>query len=160
MVRQTIVVTLLSSLVVGVMSGQAQRAPATLDDLLAEVHGMRADLNQASSASVRAHLLTARMTLQELRLSSAAQQLANVRQQLAESRIRMAPSTEQIGPALETSSQILAPLRYTVQQEQARNRELRAAEVQLMRLIEAEEGRWSEFSARVADLERLAAQMR
>jgi hypothetical protein len=160
MVRQTMVVILLSTLVVGIMSGQAQRSPATLDDLVTEVRSMRAEINRAASASVRAQLLTARMTLQELRLSTAAQQLASVRQQLAESRIRMAPSTDQIKPALETNSQILAPLRYTVQQEQRRNQELRDAEAQLMRLIEADESRWSDFNARLGDLERAAAQLR
>jgi predicted nucleic acid-binding Zn-ribbon protein len=100
------------------------------------------------------------MTLQELRLSTTAQQLANIRQQLAESRIRMAPSTDQIKPALETNSQILAPLRYTVQQEQRRTQELREEEAQLLRLIESEEGRWSEFNARLADLERSLSQVR
>jgi hypothetical protein len=160
MVRQTIGVILISSLVVAITSGQTQRSPATLDDLVAEVRAMRAEINRAATASVRAQLLTARMTLQELRLSTAAQQLASVRQQLAESRIRMAPSTDQIKPALETNSQILAPLRYTVEQEQRRTRELRDAEAQLMRLIEAEEGRWSDFNARLADLERTASQLR
>src|SRR5687767_9473550 len=100
MVRQTVIVVLLSALVVGITSGQAQRPPATFDDLVAEVRSFRADMNRAASANMRAQLLTARMTLQELRLSTAAQQLANIRQQLAESRLRMAPSTDQIKPAL------------------------------------------------------------
>jgi chromosome segregation ATPase len=158
--RRTVIAVLLSLLVAGITSGQAQRPPATLDDLVTEVRSMRAEINRAASASMRAHLLTARMTLQELRLSTAAQQLATIRQQLAESRLRMAPSTDQIKPALETNSQILAPLRYTVQQEQSRNQELRAEEAQLMRLIQSEEGRWSEFNARLTDLERVLAQVR
>ena len=140
--------------VVGAVSGQSQRSPATLDDLLTEMRGMRGDINRAASASVRAELLTARVTLQELRLSTAAQQLANVRQQLAESRLRLAPSTEQIKPAMETTSQILAPLRYTVQQEQQRNRVLQNEEAALMRLIQGEENRWTEFNSRLDDLER------
>ena len=115
---------------------------------------MRGDINRAASASVRAELLTARVTLQELRLSTAAQQLANVRQQLAESRLRLAPSTEQIKPAMETTSQILAPLRYTVQQEQQRNRVLQNEEAALRRLIEDEENRWAEFNSRLDELER------
>ena len=154
MTRHTIVVALLTLVVVGVVSGQSQRSPATLDDLLTEIRGMRGDINRAASASVRAELLTARVTLQELRLSTAAQQLANVRQQLAESRLRLAPSTEQIKPAMETTSQILAPLRYTVQQEQQRNRVLQNEEAALRRLIEGEESRWAEFNSRLDELER------
>ena len=38
---------------------------------------------------------------------------------------------------METTSQILAPLRYTVQQEQQRNRVLQNEEAALMRLIQA-----------------------
>ncbi len=134
-------------------SGQAQRSPATLDELLVEIQGMRAEINRAASASLRAQLLTARVTLQELRLNTAAQQLANVRQQLAESSLRLAPSTDQIKPALETKSQMLAPLRYTVQQEQRRNRELQNEEAALTRSIEAEESRWTDFYSRLDELE-------
>jgi hypothetical protein len=145
---------LISFVVIGVVSGQAQRSPASVDDLLTEIQALRADINRASSASVRAQLVTARVTVQELRVSTAAQQLANVRQQLAESRIRLAPSTDQIKPAQETNSQILAPLRYTVQQEQRRSRDLLNEEAELMRMLDGEELRWAEFNARLDDLER------
>lgn len=145
---------LISIVIIGVVSGQSQRSPATADDLLAEIQAMRAEINRAASASIRAQLLTARVTVQELRVSTAAQQLANVRQQLAESRIRLAPSTDQIKPAQETNSQILAPLRYTVQQEQRRSRELLNEEAELTRMLDGEELRWAEFNARLDDLER------
>jgi hypothetical protein len=145
---------LISFVVIGVVSGQAQRSPASVDDLLTEIQALRADINRASSASVRAQLVTARVTVQELRVSTAAQQLANVRQQLAESRIRLAPSTDQIKPAQESNSQILAPLRYTVQQEQRRSRDLLNEEAELMRMLDGEELRWAEFNARLDDLER------
>jgi hypothetical protein len=145
---------LISFVVIGVVSGQAQRSPASVDDLLTEIQALRADINRAASASIRAQLVTARVTVQELRVSTAAQQLANVRQQLAESRIRLAPSTDQIRPAQETNSQILSPLRHTVQQEQRRSRELLNEEAELMRMLDGEELRWAEFNTRLDDLER------
>jgi hypothetical protein len=154
MSRQTIVITLSTILIAAAVYGQPQRAAATLDDLLAEVQALRAEIKRSADASIRTQLVTARMTLQEVRLSAAAQQLASVRQQLADSRLRLAPSTDQIKPALETNSQILAPLRYTLQQEQQRNRELRQEEAELSRLIESEENRWTEFNSRLDDLER------
>jgi chromosome segregation ATPase len=160
MVRHVFLALTVALLVAAGVSGQSQRSPATFDDLLSEVRGMRAEINRAASASVRAQLLTARVTLQELRLSTAAQQLANVRQQLAESRLRLAPSTDQIKSALETNSQILAPLRYTVQQEQRRTTELQNEEAELMRLIEGEESRWAEFNSRLDELERVLAATR
>jgi chromosome segregation ATPase len=158
--RAVAIGTCLAVTVVGGVAGQAQRPSATLDDLVAEVRAMRGEINRAATASMRTQLLTARMTLQELRLSTAAQQLANVRQQLADSRIRLAPSTDQIKPAMETNSQILAPLRYTVQQEQRRTQELRNEEAELMRLVESEEERWADFNARLDDVERSLSQGR
>jgi hypothetical protein len=152
--RFIICAVLISFVVIGAASGQPQRSPATVDDLLSEIQALRTEINRAASASIRAQLLTARVTVQELRVSTAAQQLANVRQQLAESRIRLAPSTDQIRPAQETSSQILAPLRHTVQQEQRRSRELMNEEAELVRMLDGEEQRWAEFNTRLDDLER------
>jgi hypothetical protein len=59
---------------------------------------------------------------------------------------------------METNSQILAPLRYTVQQEQRRTQELRNEEAELMRLVESEEDRWVDFNARLDELERSLSQ--
>jgi small-conductance mechanosensitive channel len=160
MVRQAIVVIVFSSVVVGIASGQAQRPPATLDDLVTEVRAMRAEMNRAAAASVQAQLLAARMTVHELRLSTAGQQLANARQQLAESHIRMSPYLEQLKAAPDRKSEILEPLRRTVHLEEQRNQELRDAEAQLMRLIEAGEGRSNEFNARLADLEQALSRVR
>ena len=158
--RGIVIGTCLAMIAAGGAAGQAQRPAATLDDLVAEVRAMRGEINRAATTSIRTQLLTARMTLQELRLSTAAQQLANVRQQLADSRIRLAPSTDQIRPAMETNSQILAPLRYSVQQEQRRTQELRTEETELMRLVESEESRWVDFNARLDEMERALAQER
>ena len=141
-------------ILIGAVSGQAQRAPATLDDVLLEIRGMRVEINRAATSSLRAQLLVAHMTAQEIRLMTAAQQLAGVRQQLADSRLRLAPSTDQIKPAMETNSQILAPLRHTVQEERRRNSDLQRQEEVLRRLIEGEQGRLVEFTARLDELER------
>jgi hypothetical protein len=74
-------VGLLSGALVG--SGQAQRSPATLDDLLTEIRGLRADLSQQSSASFRTQLLVARLTLQEQRINALAGQLNETRRALS-----------------------------------------------------------------------------
>jgi hypothetical protein len=147
-------------LVVVAASGQARRGPATLDDVLLEIQGMRAEINRAASTSMRAQVVTASLLLHEARLGTAVQQLSDVRRQLAESRLRLAPSTEQIKPAQDTNSQILAPLRYTLQEEDRRTRELRAEEAELTRVIESEELRWTEFRSRLDELEQALAQAR
>lgn len=148
-------------LLIGVAaSGQSRRGPATLDDVLLEIQGMRAEINRAASTSMRAQIVTASLLLHEARLGTAVQQLSDVRRQLAESRLRLAPSTEQIKPAQETSSQILAPLRYTLQEEERRTRQLREEEAALTRVIEAEELRWTEFRSRLDELEQAIGQAR
>jgi hypothetical protein len=125
--------------------------------VLLEIQGMRAEINRAASTSMRAQVVTASLLLHEARLGTAVQQLSDVRRQLAESRLRLAPSTDQIRPAQETNSQILAPLRYTLQEEERRTRELREEEAALTRVVEAEELRWTEFRSRLDDLEQALA---
>jgi len=137
-----------------IVLGQAQQKPATLEDLVAEVRGLRADVKQASSDSLRAQLLTARLTSHEVRISTLGQQLADVRQQLAQSRLTLAPFADQLKQAQETNSQILAPLRNTLEQVEKRDRVLHAQEAELTRLIEGEESRWEAFDSRVDEIER------
>jgi septal ring factor EnvC (AmiA/AmiB activator) len=144
-----VVAVVLASLV----SGQ-QEKPGTLDDLLTEVRGLRAEIRDAASASMRAQLVTARLTQQEARVSTLAQQLASVRQQLSDNRLTLAPFSEQLKQAQETNSQILAPLRNTLEQLQKRDRELRAQEAELARAIASEESRWTDFNSRLDEIER------
>src|SRR5262245_5720615 len=72
----------LAFLVVGIVSGQGQRSPATLDDLLTEVSGLRADLNPSASTAVRAQLLVGRLQLQEARINTLGRELTDIRQRL------------------------------------------------------------------------------
>src|SRR5687768_2928 len=72
--------------VVGVMAvatAQAQREPASTDDLLTEVRGLRSEINEAAGASIRAQLLVARLQLQEHRITTLAGQLEEIRRMLS-----------------------------------------------------------------------------
>jgi septal ring factor EnvC (AmiA/AmiB activator) len=145
---------LLAAAISTVLLGQPSQRPATNDDLLAEIRGLRADMKRAAETTLRAQLVTARMTLQEGRVNSLAQQLAGVRQQLSESQLTLAPFAAQLKQAQETNSQILTPLRNTLEQVQRRERELRAQETELSRLIVAEEARWIDLQSGLEDVER------
>ena len=59
----------LALLIVAVVSGQGQRSPATLDDLLSEIRGLRADINQGTLMAIQADLLMGRLQLEEQRIS-------------------------------------------------------------------------------------------
>jgi hypothetical protein len=156
--RMPFMLSIAGLIAAGVVSGQVQSPPpATLDDLLMELRGIRAEISQSSSASMRAQIFSARLALQEARISALAQQLASVRQQLVANQLALAPFEEQMKQAAETNSQILAPLRNTLELAQRRDRELRQQEAELARLIASEERRWLDFDARLDELERSSA---
>ena len=71
------------------VSGQSQRQPATLDDLLTEIRALRADLKVSAAATTRTQMLTARLQLQEQRIAVLANQRSDVMARLAvEARLR------------------------------------------------------------------------
>src|ERR1051325_6702667 len=76
------VIAVFLSVIAVVASAQADRRAATLDDLLIEIRGLRADLGQAASASMRMQLLVARLSLQEQRITVLSRQLTDVQSQL------------------------------------------------------------------------------
>src|SRR5262245_23149863 len=69
-------VAVVSAVAVG--SGQAQRGPATMDDLLVEIRGLRADLAQTAGANTRMQLLVARLTIQEQRVNAVLREYAAI----------------------------------------------------------------------------------
>jgi uncharacterized protein (DUF1499 family) len=155
--QPVVLAAMLAVVVTSIVAGQQQQRPATTDDLLTEIRALRADVNQASENSIRAQLAIARVTLQEGRVSTLTQQLNNVRQQLAQSQLTLAPFTLQLKQAQESNSEILAPLRNTVEQVQKRDRELRAQEAELGRLVASEEARLADVNARLSQIELAAS---
>ena len=154
LLRHAILACVLAIGVGSMVSGQQQQRPATQDDLLAELRGLRADMNRVAQDTIRVQLVTARLTLQEGRLSRLSQQLNDVHQQLAQSQLTLAPFTLQLKQAQESNSEIFAPLRNMVEQVQKRDQELLAQETELNRLITSEENRGMDFNSRLDEIER------
>ena len=147
----------LAVVVTSIVVGQQPQRPATTDDLLTEIRALRADINQASENAIRAQLAMARVTLQEGRVNSLALRLNDVRQQLAQSELTLAPFTLQLKQAQESNSEILAPLRNTVELVQKRDRELRVQEAELERLVASEESRLADLNSRLSQIEQALA---
>ena len=154
LLRHAILACVLAIGVGSMVSGQQQQRPATQDDLLAELRGLRADMNRVAQDTIRVQLVTARLTLQEGRLGRLSQQLNDVHQQLAQSQLTLAPFTLQLKQAQESNSEIFAPLRNMVEQVQKRDQELLAQETELNRLITSEENRGMDFNSRLDEIER------
>jgi chromosome segregation ATPase len=148
-------------------SGQSQRQPATLDDLLMEIRGLRADLRQTTRASTQMQLLTARLQLQEQRLAVLSNQRADVLTRLGvETRLRadaeaqvqrfeeMKTRNESLGISrVDLDAQEFAFKRPLAQHRDA-ERDLRAQESDLSAQIAAEQNRWQDFNNRLDELER------
>ena len=128
-----------AGLVAGV-SGQTQRqpAPASLDDLLAEVRAIRTELQQVSGASIRAQLMVGRLQLQEQRINSILQQLNTNRNQLNEverTRALLAPQMKMFEEAARNEGVTEAggpsgnPLRAMFEEQRKREKDLRAEEI-------------------------------
>jgi hypothetical protein len=166
MTRHMVVVILIALAVVGVVSGQSQRSPATLDDLLTEVRGLRTDLNQSSSSSLRTQLLVAQLTLQEQRINAVAGQLDNAGRALSsrlgdpESPVirlkRFEDAVQTPGPpeAQVEMERMLPRLRADAAIWQREEQALRSQENELSVLLATEQNRWIDFNSRLDDLER------
>jgi len=156
-----LVLGIVSLVTIAVVSGQAARSAQTPTDpataLLAEVRGLRAELNQAVGASMRTQLLLARLALQEGRINTISNQLANVRQQLASAQFALGPVMEQVKRAQETGREIDESLKPLVETMQRSEQGLRDQEAELVALISTEQGRWVDFNARIDELERALA---
>ena len=152
-------------------AGQTQRNPATLDDVLTELQGMRADLLRSSTAGVRAQLLTARLSLEEQRLADLGRQLASEQLRLDEASAKRreleqglkdweaALSTNALPPEQHRDIEASMPRRRAeVTQIATDEQELRTKVSGLSNQILSEQGLWTEFSNRLDELERSLSQ--
>ena len=162
-----IVVIVAAGITATVASGQTQRSPATIDDLLAEVRALRADLSQANGASVRAQLLVARLSLQEQRINTLGRELTEVQSQVDtvvrertdyEERFKkldgvLSPDSVPSGERRDVQA-MADQAKAALSQAQAREQQLRTQASELLTLMTTEQNRWTEFNGRLDDLER------
>jgi hypothetical protein len=154
-------------------SGQAGQpaAPARtqMDELLAEVRGIRADLERASAASMRGQLLGMRLQLQEQRITALNRQLSEVQQRLhanAQTKAMLLGSLkmfdemkkdDQPGAEANPFEKAFAPLKQQVAAMDKAEAELRTEESLLSGQLQDEQSRWAAFNAQIEEMERAAA---
>jgi valyl-tRNA synthetase len=157
--------------VAGVLSAQTARsaqpsASSSNDELLAEVRALRAELNLAAGASIRAQVLVARLQSQEQRINVASGQLLEVR------RLLTVEETTQLGQATElkrlqdvsggsatpdekkNAEGLAAQLEPQLAQSQKEAQRLRQQEAEISSQLAADQGRWIDFNSRLDELER------
>lgn len=160
--------------VVAVVSGQAGQpaAPARtqMDELLAEVRAIRADLDRASSASLRGQLLGMRLQAQEGRITALSRQLRDVQDRLRDNqqaRVSLTNSLAMFGGQGQKGEQsaemrkqmefIFAPLKGQLELLDKTDADLKNEEASLMAQLQQEQNRWTAFNGQIEDLERGAA---
>ena len=149
------------------VSGQPQRNPATLDDLVVEVRALRADLSRTAGAGMRMQLLTARLALQEQRISALATQHADVVTRLTAATRERTDAEEQMKRWETIDARSLPPeltraefearrehFTRMLSQSRGAEQQLRGQESGLAAQIAAEQGRWADFNGRLDELER------
>jgi hypothetical protein len=151
---------------VAVVAAQAPRStqPSSQDELLAEVRGLRAELNQAAGASMRMQLLVARLQLQEQRIFSAGRQVSDVQTQLATVRQEIIglETILKVMPQAPSQTQKEEPnplnpfvnFRAQIAEKKNREQQLLVQEAELLSTLATEQGRWTGFNDQLDALER------
>lgn len=149
------------------LSAQAARPtePLAVNELLAEVRGLRAEINQAAGSSLRMQLLIARLQLQEQRTFTVAKQLTDVQERLTTARREVTQKATHINQMEEVEKRVtdagelrgirdmIPILKVEIGPYQQREQDLRAQEIDLQNLLTAEQARWADFSDRLDALE-------
>jgi len=148
----------------GVASGQAQRPDATLDELVVEVQALRAEMNQAAAASIRAQLLVGRLQMEDQRIAGVVRELEGVQADLAanaQARAEAATRQRALEDAVLTATndvreealRQLAAARAVAQQNDHRQQALKRRESSLAKELQEDQGRWTEINSRLENFE-------
>ena len=166
---RTNLMILAGTVVVGAatLAGQVQRQPATLEEVVGELRGIRADLRQTSGGSMRMQLLIARLSAQEQRVGLLATQRANLTPRLIEATRLRAESEAQLkrfedGEAKHLPAEMTREDRDAMLENFKGNytrfrdieHDLRTQDDQLSAQIANEQNRWLDFNNRLDELER------
>ena len=153
--------------VVGAQGQSAAPADGTTQALVTELRALRGDLNRIAGASIRMQLLVGRLQLQEQRILTLSRQMADVAKEVSnvsqarvaiESQIKQIEDGEIVDPQeREQAAKVVEQIRPQLAQHRKREQELRQQEASLSAMMAEEQNRWSDFSSRLDELERVLA---
>jgi hypothetical protein len=150
-------------------SGEAGVPDNVLPALLAEVKGLRAAMEQMSSAGPRVQLFVGRLQLQEARMNGMIRRLDTVRDTLASARRELEGfknaqkmmeghgEPQAPGEPKEDWGPILGGMKKQAEAAQANVDRLAAEEAQLTQDLTVEQARWIDINQRLDELERALA---
>jgi hypothetical protein len=158
----TLVLAAIAAAIVGAQSTGANPAStASSDQIVAEVQGLRADLQRTSAASLQAQILIGRLQVEEQRLNALSSQLSEVRRAVLAQKAATAKPSEAVKStehliAIGNSNleATLVDARAALALIQAEEQRLVTEEASLITQLNVERQRWIEFNTRLDELER------
>jgi chromosome segregation ATPase len=135
----------------------------SMQELLTEVRGLRAEIRHASDTSIRAQLLVARLQVQEQRINTLGRQLADVDRQLSDNERGRSALAGQLsmfereenkpsGEEGEGFELILRPLKAQLALLEKTDQDLKSQQTHLRGLVTDEQSRWTTFNALLDEL--------
>jgi chromosome segregation ATPase len=138
--------------------------PASIEDLVNEVRGLRADIQQMADSSIRAQLLVARLQVQEQRIAGIAKQLVDTEEQIRALEGARNPFLEQMLKNFEQSAptdpgapDMLAGVKAQLDKVQNGDPVLKERQAMLSRQLAEEQTRWGTFNSQLEALEQRVA---
>jgi hypothetical protein len=139
-----------------------QVVPPPIDPVVAEIRALRAELNERLGAAIRGQLLVARLSVQEQRTNAVGRQLQEIELKLRENesaKDQFAASMKIFGDLTKSGdaqdNPVFAPLRAGMDRIAKADADLKAQQVELMRQLAEEQGRWTAINARLEELEQM-----
>jgi outer membrane murein-binding lipoprotein Lpp len=161
MMKQTLIAPVLLGATLLTGQSPAPARQASLDDLVSEVRGLRADIQQMADSSIRAQLLVARLQVQEQRIAGIAKQLADTDEQLARLEgarnpflTKMLKDMQAEPPSDPGEADLLAGMKAQLEKVENGDPVLKERQATLSRLLAEEQARWVAFNAQLEELER------
>jgi hypothetical protein len=162
--RATWIVGLAALALAGVASGQAQRPDATLDELVVEVQALRAEMNEAAAASIRAQLLVGRLQMEDQRIAGVVREIEAVQDELAvnvQARADAAAKLATLEAAVlgatndvrEEALKQWNAAKAAAQHVDRRLQALRRRETALAKELQEDQARWHDINARLENFE-------
>ena len=161
MMRQMVIAPMVMG--VALLTGQAPASaprPASMDDVVAEVHALRVEMKQTADAGLRAQLLVARLQVEEQRIAGLARQLSETEQQMRALEGARNPMLEQMikqfdqEPRKDGEPDMFAGIRAQLEKIQNGDPVLSERQASLSRQLADEQARWVAFNAQLEALEK------
>jgi len=151
----------------GVITAQAPRSAdtseAAVSALVSEIRALRGQLTESSQRGLRLQMLMGRIQMQEQRIAYLDRQRSEVTAKLSDQMsnvMRMRTQIQMVGTGCDPSVERrecenhMRAVKQELATQEAAEQRLRAQEADLETAVSTEQGRWSDFNARLDELDR------